>query len=75
MRSSSGNMDMAIAIRTMVTKNSTAYIQAGCGIVYDSVPRHEYRETLSKARALFKAIEQAGSHHQDGKGSYATTDR
>ena len=71
----SGNMDMAIAIRTMVVKNDIAYIQAGCGIVYDSVPQHEYRETLSKARALFKAIEQAGSQHQDGKGSYAATNR
>jgi anthranilate synthase component I len=57
--SHNGNMDMAIAIRTMVMKDHTAYIQAGCGIVYDSVPELEYQESLNKARALFKAIEQA----------------
>jgi len=57
--SHNGNMDMAIAIRTMVVSGGTAYVQAGCGIVYDSVPQREYQETLSKARALLKAIEQA----------------
>ena len=57
--SHNGNMDMAIAIRTMVMKDHTAYIQAGCGIVYDSVPEREYQESLNKARALLKAIEQA----------------
>jgi anthranilate synthase component 1 len=55
----SGNMDMAIAIRTMVMKNGTACTQAGCGVVYDSVPENEYRETLNKARALLAAIRQA----------------
>lgn len=55
----SGNMDMAIGIRTMVVKDGIAYIQAGCGIVYDSVPQREYQETLNKARALVKAIELA----------------
>jgi anthranilate synthase component I len=55
----SGNMDMAIAIRTMVMTKGTAYVQSGCGIVYDSVPEKEYEETLNKARALMKAIEQA----------------
>ncbi len=55
----SGNMDMAIAIRTMVMKDGVAYVQAGCGVVYDSVPEREYEETLNKARALLKAIEQA----------------
>ncbi|MGA9049289.1 MAG: anthranilate synthase component I [Dehalococcoidia bacterium] len=54
-----GNMDMAIAIRTMVMKGGIAYIQAGCGVVYDSVPEREYEETLNKAKALLKAIEQA----------------
>jgi len=54
-----GNMDMAIAIRTIVMTRGTAYVQAGCGIVYDSVPEREYEETLNKARALMKAIEQA----------------
>jgi len=55
----SGNMDMAIAIRTMVMKDSTAYLQAGCGIVYDSDPETEYIESMNKARALLKAIDQA----------------
>jgi anthranilate synthase component 1 len=55
----SGGMDTAITIRTIVTKNGTAHVQAGAGIVYDSVPAREYEETLSKARALLKAIEQA----------------
>jgi anthranilate synthase component 1 len=55
----SGGMDTAITIRTIVTQNGTAYVQAGAGIVYDSVPAREYEETMSKARALLKAIEQA----------------
>jgi anthranilate synthase component 1 len=55
----SGNMDMAIAIRTMAMKDGVAYPQVGCGIVYDSVPEHEYDETMSKARALLTAINQA----------------
>jgi anthranilate synthase component 1 len=55
----SGNMDMAIAIRTMVVSKGMAYVQAGCGIVYDSVPQHEYEESMNKARALLKALEQA----------------
>lgn len=54
-----GNMDMAIAIRTMVTKGGKAYVQAGAGIVYDSIPEAEYFETLNKAQALFKAVNQA----------------
>ncbi|MFH0941767.1 MAG: anthranilate synthase component I [Chloroflexota bacterium] len=57
----SHNMDMAIAIRTMVVSNGTAYVQAGCGIVYDSVPSREYDESMNKARALLKAISQAES--------------
>jgi anthranilate synthase component 1 len=55
----SGNMDMAISIRTMVMTNGVAYTQAGCGIVYDSVPEREYQETLNKAQALLKAVKQA----------------
>ncbi|MDV2989545.1 MAG: anthranilate synthase component I [Dehalogenimonas sp.] len=54
-----GNMDMAIAIRTMLTKDGRAYVQAGAGIVYDSQPVAEYQETLNKAQALFKAVSQA----------------
>jgi anthranilate synthase component 1 len=57
----SGAMDTAITIRTIVTSNGTAYVQAGAGIVYDSIPEREYQETMNKARALIKAIEQAES--------------
>ena len=55
----SGNMDMAIAIRTMWVTKGVAYIQAGCGVVYDSVPEHEYQEILNKAQVLLKAVDQA----------------
>ena len=53
----SGGMDMCITIRTIVFRDSVAHIQAGAGIVADSVPEREYEETLSKARGLLKAIE------------------
>jgi len=53
----SGNMDTCIALRTIVINNNTAYVQAGAGIVADSVPEMEYQETLNKARGLLKAIE------------------
>ncbi|MCA9120289.1 MAG: anthranilate synthase component I [Planctomycetaceae bacterium] len=52
-----GNMDTCIALRTMVIKDGKAYVQAGAGIVADSVPELEYQETLNKARGLLKAIE------------------
>ncbi|QDU56006.1 anthranilate synthase component I [Aeoliella mucimassa] len=52
-----GNMDTCIALRTMVITENTAYVQAGAGIVADSVPATEYQETLNKARGLLKAIE------------------
>ncbi len=55
----SGNMDTCIAIRTIVMKGKDAYVQAGGGIVADSVPETEYEETLNKARGLLKAIEVA----------------
>ena len=54
-----GNMDTAIAIRTAVIKDNTLNIQAGAGIVYDSVPDMEWKETMNKARAIFQAVEQA----------------
>ena len=57
----SGNMDTAIAIRTAVIKDQRLYIQAGAGIVYDSVPENEWLETMSKARAIFKAVALAES--------------
>lgn len=70
----SGNMDMAIAIRTMVIKNGIAYVQAGCGVVYDSVPEREYEETMNKAQALLKAIGQAEGTSLIPEGSHAVTD-
>lgn len=55
----SGNMDMCIALRTLVLQDGRAYIQAGCGVVYDSVPSAEYEETVNKARGMVKAVEMA----------------
>lgn len=49
-----GNMDLALAIRTMVVKDNKAYVQAGAGIVHDSVPTSEFEETLNKAKALLE---------------------
>jgi anthranilate synthase component 1 len=54
-----GNMDTAITIRTIVVQDGTAYVQAGAGIVADSVPESEYQETLNKARALLNSLELA----------------
>jgi len=51
-----GNMDTAIAIRTAVIKDGVLHIQAGAGIVADSVPSQEWEETMNKARAIFKAV-------------------
>ncbi|RKZ65326.1 MAG: anthranilate synthase component I [Gammaproteobacteria bacterium] len=51
-----GNMDTAIAIRTAVIKDKYLSIQAGAGIVYDSVPENEWAETMNKARAIFRAV-------------------
>ena len=52
-----GNMDTCITIRTMFFKDDCVYLQAGAGIVADSVPEKEYEETLNKLRALTKALE------------------
>ncbi|MEE9422496.1 MAG: anthranilate synthase component I [Gammaproteobacteria bacterium] len=62
-----GNMDTAIAIRTAVIKDNRLHIQAGAGIVADSVPENEWAETMSKGRAVFRAVAMAqagldGSH-------------
>ena len=56
-----GNLDTCIAIRTLVLENGIAKVQAGAGIVADSVPETEYQETIHKAKGLFKAIELAES--------------
>ena len=63
-----GNLDTAIAIRTIVITNGIAYVQAGAGIVADSIPQREYQECLNKAQALLTAIEQA-------EASYAPVNR
>jgi anthranilate synthase component 1 len=55
----SGNMDTAIAIRTILLKNGKAYVQAGAGIVMDSVPENEYHESMNKGAAMIKALEMA----------------
>jgi len=55
----SGNLDTAIAIRTAVIKDNMLYIQAGAGIVYDSVPTSEWEETMNKGRAIFRAVAMA----------------
>jgi len=57
----SGNMDTCIAIRTLVLENGVATIQAGAGVVADSIPKLEYQETINKAQALVRAIELAES--------------
>ncbi len=58
-------MDTAIAIRTALIKDDTVYVQAGAGIVADSVPRSEWEETLNKGRAVFRAVDMvnAGLHN------------
>jgi anthranilate synthase component 1 len=56
-----GNMDTAIAIRTAVIKDGKLHIQAGAGIVYDSVAELEWKETMNKARAIFKAVSQTAA--------------
>ena len=75
--SHSGNLDTAIALRTMVMRNGVAYIQAGGGIVADSVPAEEYQESLNKARALLRALDEAetmaeerreGERSREGQG-------
>ncbi|HLV80074.1 MAG TPA: anthranilate synthase component I, partial [Chthonomonadaceae bacterium] len=57
----SGDMDMAITIRTMLVDGQTAWLQSGGGLVADSVPANEYQECVNKARALVHAIELAES--------------
>jgi anthranilate synthase component 1 len=51
-----GNMDTAIAIRTAVIQGGELHIQAGAGVVYDSLPELEWKETMNKGRAVFRAV-------------------
>ena len=55
-----GNLDSCITIRTMILKGGKVYIQAGAGIVAQSVPETEYEECINKSKALLKALEEAG---------------
>ncbi len=71
----SGNMDTAITIRTIVMANGMAHVQAGAGIVYDSVPAREYEETLNKAQAMLRAIEEAEALNTTSGRGRALTDR
>jgi anthranilate synthase component 1 len=52
----SNNLDSCIGLRTLVVRGNKGYIQAGAGIVADSVPENEYTETVNKSRALIRAI-------------------
>ncbi|MEN9460748.1 MAG: hypothetical protein RIS84_768 [Pseudomonadota bacterium] len=61
-----GDMNLAIAIRTAVIKDQMLYIQAGAGIVADSIPANEWTETLNKGRAMFKAVSMAAAGLQQG---------
>jgi len=63
----SGNLDCCIALRTLVAKNGHAYIQAGAGIVADSVPEREFEESVNKARAVLRALEIAHGGAARGK--------
>jgi anthranilate synthase component 1 len=61
----SGDLDSCITIRTILLKDGKAYIQAGAGIVADSVPEREYQETLNKAKGMIKAISLTGGLSKD----------
>ncbi|WP_128894436.1 anthranilate synthase component I [Longirhabdus pacifica] len=54
-----GNLDTCITIRTIIFKGNKAYVQAGAGVVYDSIPEKEYEETVNKAKALLTSIKVA----------------
>jgi len=67
----SGNLDTCITIRTIIFKNGRAYVQAGAGIVWDSVPENEYIETLNKAMAMLKSIRVAEAIFQPNIKAYS----
>jgi anthranilate synthase component 1 len=74
--SHSGNQETVIALRTMVIKDGRAYIQAGCGVVADSDPTAEYYESLNKAKALLRALDEAELLAQEWREqSYAALNR
>ncbi|MDQ7828892.1 MAG: anthranilate synthase component I [Armatimonadota bacterium] len=63
----SGTMDTCITIRTLVLTGGRAYVQAGAGVVWDSVPEREYVETVNKAKALVRALELAGRRYREAE--------
>jgi anthranilate synthase component 1 len=63
-----GNMDTAIAIRTAVIKDGLLNIQAGAGVVADSIPDLEWKETMNKGRAVFRAVALAEAGLESGSG-------
>ena len=65
----SGNMDLCITIRTIVLKNGKIYVQAGAGIVYDSVPESEHQESLNKSRGMLQAVLLAASGFEIKNGN------
>jgi anthranilate synthase component I len=71
----SGNLDTAIALRTMVMQNGRAYIQDGGGIVADSDPAEEYQESMNKARALLRALDEAEKMAEERRGTNAAITR
>lgn len=61
-------MDTCIGLRMAVVKDGMMHVQAGCGVVADSVPELEYEETRHKARAVFRAAEEAIHYATQAKG-------
>ena len=62
-----GSLNTAITIRTVVVHRGTAYVQAGAGVVADSIPEREHQECVAKARGLVRALERAGAGHAAGR--------
>jgi anthranilate synthase component 1 len=73
--SHSGNLDTAITLRTMVIQNGRAYIQAGGGIVADSSPAEEYQESMNKAKALLRALDEAENISKERRETHAFINR
>ena len=73
--SHSGNLDTAITLRTMVIRDGLAYIQAGGGIVADSNPSEEYQESMNKAKALLRALDEAEQISTERRETYVVTHR
>ena len=64
-----GNMDTAIALRTMLIQNDRVYIQAGGGVVADSDPAAEYQESINKAKAMLRALGAATQFENAARGN------